>query len=98
MAKTLLTATAGLFIISFTVNAQQAPTPTARCVSQYEDLTNKSAAALVAAGYMIAAAVPGGLWLLKNKELAYCNASNRAREGEVLCWKVREPLKGQACQ
>jgi hypothetical protein len=41
--------------------------------------------------------VPGGLWLLKDKELAYCNANNRAREGEVLCGKLREPLKGQAC-
>jgi hypothetical protein len=34
------------------------------------------------------------LWLHKDKELAYCNANNR--EGQVLCWKLREPLKGQA--
>ena len=98
MIKALLTATAALSITSFAVNAQQAPAPTASCVSQYEDLTNKSAASLVATGYTIAAAVPGGLWLLKDKQLAYCNANNRAREGEVLCWKIREPLKGQACQ
>jgi hypothetical protein len=75
----------------------QAPAAAANCVSQYEDLAGKSAAALVAAGYGVSSAVPGGLWLLKDKELAYCNANNRAREGEVLCWKLREPLKGQAC-
>jgi hypothetical protein len=73
-----------------------AQAPAANCISQYEDLAGKSAASLVAAGYSISAAVPGGLWLQQGKELAYCNA-NRAREGEVLCWKLREPLKGQAC-
>ena len=76
----------------------QAPAPAAAatCVSQYEDMANASAAGLIVAGYTVAAAVPGGLWLQKGKELTYCNAA-RARDGEVICWKLREPLKGQAC-
>ena len=77
----------------------QAPAATAAaptCISQYEDVANASAASLFAGGYTVAAAVPGGLWLQKGKELTYCNAA-RAREGEVICWKLREPLKGQAC-
>ena len=66
----------------------------AGCISQYEDVTNASAASLVAsAGTPSAASVPGGLWLQPGMELTYCT---RAREGEVLCW-LREPLKGQAC-
>src|SRR5476651_1092839 len=98
MKKVLLAATAAFFMTPFTVYAQQATTPAANCISQYEDLTGKSAASLVATGYGVSSAVPGGLWLHKDKELAYCNIGNRPREGEVVCWKLREPLKGQPCQ
>jgi hypothetical protein len=82
--------------VAFAQAPPQTPASPTNCVSQYEDLAGTSAASLVTAGYSIAAAVPGGLWLQKGKELAYCNAA-RAKEGEVLCWKLREPLKGQPC-
>ena len=98
MKKAVLAATAALFIIPFTVRAQQqAAAPAANCISQYEDLTNKSAASLVTTGFTIAAAVPGGLWLQKGKELDYCNAG-RPKDDAVVCWKLREPLKGQPCR
>ena len=43
------------------------------------------------------AAVPGGLWLQKQKDVYFCN-SGRAADGEMLCWKLRVPVKGQPCQ
>jgi hypothetical protein len=98
--QTMKTA-AVLALVLFAPGAAFAQAPAAapaanNCISQYEDMANASGASLFAAGYTVAAAVPGGLWLQKGKELTYCNAA-RAREGEVICWKLREPLKGQAC-
>lgn len=79
------------------VLAQQATPPATGCLSQFEELVGKSAASLIAAGYKIAAAVPGGLWLQKDGDTTYCNVS-RSREGEVICSKLRTPVKTQACQ
>lgn len=96
MKKTLLAATAALFIFPITVHAQQSVAAASNCMSQYED-TTLSAAGVFAQGYKIEAAVPGGLWLQKDKSLLYCNVA-RPRDGDVTCWKLREPLKGQSCQ
>ena len=96
MKKTLLAATAALFIIPVTVHAQQSTAAAPNCISQYED-TTLSAASVFAQGYKIEAAVPGGLWLQKDKNLLFCNVA-RPHDGDVICWKLREPLKGQSCQ
>ena len=56
-----------------------------------------SAAALITRGYDIKAAVPGGLWVQKDREVYFCN-SGRALDNDVLCWRLREPVKGQVCQ
>ncbi len=75
--------------------AQAAPSQS--CQSQHVEAPGVSAAALVARGYDIKAAVPGGLWVQKDREVFFCN-SGRALDSEVLCWRLREPVKGQACQ
>ena len=48
-------------------------------------------------GFDIKAAVPGGLWVQKDREVYFCN-SGRALDNDVLCWRLREPVKGQVCQ
>ena len=75
--------------------AQQAA-PSKTCVMQYQ-ATEASIASLVGAGHSIVAAVAGGVWLQKEREAHYCT-SVRIDEKETICWKVREPLKGQPCQ
>jgi hypothetical protein len=78
---------------------QQPPAkaPMTSCVSQHVEAPGMSAAGLIAKGYDIKAAIPGGLWVQKDREVYFCN-SGRALDNEVLCWRLREPLKGQACQ
>ncbi len=79
---------------------RQAPpqAPTAQtCMSQHVEAPGVSAAALISRGYDIKAAVPGGLWVQKDREVYFCN-SGRAADNDVLCWRLREPVKGQACQ
>ena len=56
-----------------------------------------SPAALITRGFDIKAAVPGGLWVQKDREVYFCN-SGRALDNDVLCWRLREPVKGQVCQ
>ena len=98
-----------VFLLVGTAHAQQQPTalpppqapgqtaPTASCMSQHVEAPGVSAAALISKGYDIKAAIPGGLWIQKDREVFFCN-SGRALDNEVLCWRLREPLKGQACQ
>jgi hypothetical protein len=78
---------------------QQAPPPAAgqTCMSQHVEAPGVSAAALITRGYDIKAAVPGGLWVQKDREVYFCN-SGRALDNDVLCWRLREPVKGQVCQ
>ena len=76
---------------------QQAPATPNSCVSQHVEAPGVSAAALITRGYDIKAAVPGGLWVQKDREVYFCN-SGRALDNENLCWRLREPVKGQACQ
>ena len=52
---------------------------------------------LISTGFDIKAAVPGGVWLQKDREVYFCN-TGRAADGETLCWKLRVPVKGQRCQ
>lgn len=67
------------------------------CQSQYAEAPAFSSALLVNTGFEIRAAIPGGLWLQKDREVFFCN-SGRAADGESLCWKLRVPVKGQPCQ
>jgi len=71
--------------------------PTLSCMSQHVEAPGVSAAALIGRGYDIKAAIPGGLWVQKDREVYFCN-SGRALDNEVLCWRLREPVKGQPCQ
>jgi hypothetical protein len=76
---------------------QQAPAAPMSCMSQHVEAPGVSAASLITRGYDIKAAVPGGLWVQKDREVFFCN-SGRALDNEILCWRLREPVKGQACQ
>jgi hypothetical protein len=76
---------------------QQAPPAGQTCMSQHVEAPGVSAAALIGRGYDIKAAVPGGLWVQKDREVYFCN-SGRALDNDVLCWRLREPVKGQICQ
>ena len=77
---------------------QQAPPAAGQvCMSQHVEAPGVSAAALITRGYDIKAAVPGGLWVQKDREVYFCN-SGRALDNDILCWRLREPVKGQACQ
>ncbi|HZX86587.1 MAG TPA: hypothetical protein VFF19_23660 [Reyranella sp.] len=67
------------------------------CMSQHVEAPGVSAAALITRGFDIKAAVPGGLWVQKDREVYFCN-SGRALDNDVLCWRLREPVKGQVCQ
>ena len=69
----------------------------ATCLSQYSEAASMSPGLLITTGFDIKAAIPGGLWLQKDKEVYFCN-SGRAADGETLCWKLRVPVKGQSCQ
>jgi hypothetical protein len=71
--------------------------PGQTCISQHVETPGVSAAALISRGYDIKAAIPGGLWVQKDREVYFCN-SGRALDDDVLCWRLREPVKGQPCQ
>jgi hypothetical protein len=102
-----LVAIAFMSVLMGTAHAQQPPAaqqqqqqqaPTAQvCISQHVEAPGVSAAALINRGYDIKAAVPGGLWVQKDREVYFCN-SGRALDNDVLCWRLREPVKGQVCQ
>lgn len=67
------------------------------CVSQFVEASGRSAANLIAAGYDIKAAVPGGLWMQKDREVFYCNAAGRMEDKQAVCWLLREPAPGGFC-
>ena len=87
LAVSLLALTAG------GAQAQAANT----CVNQYAEATGVTPATLIAGGFDIKAAVPGGFWLQKAKETYYCN-SGRVPDGQAICWTLRVPVTGQPCQ
>ncbi|TAJ97713.1 MAG: hypothetical protein EPO10_22380 [Reyranella sp.] len=66
------------------------------CASQHQEQPGLSTSDLLADSYEIKAAVPGGVWLQKKKDVFYCN-SGVTRDDETMCWKIRAPLKGQNC-
>ncbi|MGQ3301705.1 hypothetical protein [Reyranella sp.] len=66
------------------------------CASQHQEKPGVATWDLLADGYEIKAAVPGGVWLQKRKDVYYCN-SGIVRDDETMCWKIRAPLKGQNC-
>ena len=68
----------------------------ATCASQHQERLGVATSDLLADGYEVKAAVPGGLWLQKRKDVYYCN-SGIVRDDETMCWKIRAPLKGQNC-
>ena len=73
-----------------------APRPAQTCQSQHVEAPGTSAASLIARGFDIKAAVVGGLWVQKDREVYFCN-SGRAGDADNLCWRLREPVKGQPC-
>lgn len=79
--------------------AQQQPSsaPLKACVSQYADAPGRTPAGLIATGYDIKAAVTGGLWLQKDRDVFYCNSAGRLEEKQSLCWQLREPAAGGLC-
>lgn len=76
---------------------QQAPAGEPMCMAQHIEAPGVLAAALINRGYDIKAAVPGGPWVQKDREVYFCH-SGRALDNDVLCWRLREPVKGQVCQ
>ena len=68
----------------------------ATCASQHVEQPGLSTSDLLADSYEIKAAVPGGVWLQKKKDVFYCN-SGVTRDDETMCWKIRAPLRGQNC-
>jgi hypothetical protein len=66
------------------------------CASQHQERPGLSTSDLLADSYEIKAAVPGGVWLQKKKDVFFCN-SGVTRDDETMCWKLRAPLKGQNC-
>lgn len=68
----------------------------ATCASQHLEQPGLSTSDLLADSYEIKAAVPGGIWLQKKKDVFYCN-SGVTRDDETMCWKIRAPLRGQNC-
>ena len=72
-------------------------TPGQTCISQHVEAPGVSAAALISRGYDIKGAIPGGLWIQKDREVYFCN-SGRALDNDVVCWRLREPVKGEPCQ
>jgi hypothetical protein len=48
------------------------------CMSQHVEAPGVSAAALITRGYDIKAAVPGGLWVQKDREVYFCNSGRRS--------------------
>ena len=94
-----LVAIAVVSVLVGAAHAQQPPqpSPAQACISQHVEAPGMSAAALITRGFDIKAAVPGGLWVQKDREVYFCN-SGRALDNDVLCWRLREPVKGQVCQ
>ena len=68
----------------------------ATCASQHLEQPGLSTSDLLADSYEIKAAVPGGVWLQKKKDVFYCN-SGVTRDDETMCWRIRAPLRGQNC-
>jgi len=66
------------------------------CASQHQERPGLSTWDLLADSYEIKAAVPGGVWLQKKKDVFFCN-SGVLRDDETMCWKIRAPLRGQNC-
>ena len=66
------------------------------CTTQYAAQTDVSAGSLLTQNYQIKAAVPGGLWLQKEKDVFYCN-SGIVADGDTMCWKLTGPVRGQVC-
>ncbi|MCA0302764.1 MAG: hypothetical protein LCH95_10180 [Proteobacteria bacterium] len=102
--KAFAVVAAGLSLAIFpaVAQAQQAPAappaakPAQTCQSQHVEAPGTSAASLIARGFDIKAAVVGGLWVQKDREVYFCN-SGRAGDADNLCWRLREPVKGQPC-
>lgn len=74
----------------------QSPQAARTCVQQYADAMGVTPANLIANSFEIKAGWPGGLWLQKGKETYFCN-TGRPLDGEVICWTLREPVKGSPC-
>lgn len=93
MNKLLLLALPLLVVAASDAPAQNAKT----CSNQYADAEGVNAAGLLTSGFEIKAAIPGGLWLQKAKEIYYCTTL-RVADTQVVCWTLRVPVTGQPCE
>ncbi len=99
MKKTFVLLGLAALLAGPAVAQQQPPSavPLRACVSQYVDVPGRTPAGLIAAGYDIKAAVTGGLWLQKDRDVFYCNSSGRLEDKQSICWQLREPAAGGLC-
>jgi len=95
MDRTLLAATAALFIITDHRSCQQSTAAASNCVSQYEDTTLTAAAfSRRVIRSMLRCREACGF---RRQKLLYCNVARPARRRRDLL-ELREPLKNQSCQ
>src|SRR5476651_1551898 len=76
--------------------APSAPAAAPTCANQYADAEGITPAQLITGGFDIKAGWPGGMWLQKGKETYFCN-TGRPTDGTVICWTLREPVRGGPC-
>ena len=76
--------------------APSAPSAAPTCSNQYADAEGVTPAQLITGGFDIKAGWPGGMWLQKGKETYFCN-TGRPTDGTAICWTLREPVRGGAC-
>jgi hypothetical protein len=76
--------------------APGAPAAAPTCANQYADAEGVTPAQLITGGFDIKAGWPGGMWLQKGKETYFCN-TGRPTDGTVICWTLREPVRGGSC-
>jgi len=93
MTKALLYA---LPLLALTVGAAQGQTAKT-CANQYAEAVGVNPASLLASGFDIKTATVNGLWLQKAKEAYFCN-TGRVPDGQPICWTLRVPVTGQACE
>jgi len=67
-------------------------------MNQYKDAEGVTPAQLIVGGFDIKAGWPGGMWLQKDKETYFCNTGRPTDDSLVVCWTLREPVRGGSCQ
>lgn len=71
--------------------------PPGDCTAQHEKYVGGSTSDLLDRDFQIKAAVPGGIWLQKGRELFYCN-SGVVADNDTMCWRIAQPVRGVDCK